>query len=245
MLNIDVNKIRSWEKHYWQKADQLIVMSNEDKEFIAKELGRDDKIAVVANGVDNSWFDQIPRQKTKTPTILSVGTFKWLPNREAVEFLVEKIWPLVKAKIPNVRLEIVGNAPSQKVLNYGLNDPNINVVGQVADIRYAFKSADLLLAPVFSGKGTRYKILEAMACATPVVASQIAVEGLDVENGKHVLTSNNAQELAELTVKVLTEQKLWHTLSSNGKKFVQDHYDWQLISQKLDAIYQKIGKIKK
>ena len=245
LLNIDVNKIRSWEKHYWQKADQLIVMSNEDKEFIAKELGRDDKIAVVANGVDNSWFDQIPRQKTKTPTILSVGTFKWLPNREAVEFLVEKIWPLVKAKIPNVRLEIVGNAPSQNVLNYGLNDPNINVVGQVADIRYAFKSADLLLAPVFSGKGTRYKILEAMACATPVVASQIAVEGLDVENGKHVLTSNNAQELAELTVKVLTEQKLWHTLSSNGKKFVQDHYDWQLISQKLDAIYQKIGKIKK
>lgn len=245
LLNIDVNKIRSWEKHYWQKADQLIVMSNEDKEFIAKELGRDDKIAVVANGVDNSWFDQIPRQKTKTPTILSVGTFKWLPNREAVEFLVEKIWPLVKAKIPNVRLEIVGNAPSQKVLNYGLNDPNINVVGQVADIRYAFKSADLLLAPVFSGKGTRYKILEAMACATPVVASQIAVEGLDVENGKHVLTSNNAQELAELTVKVLTDQKLWHILSSNGKKFVQDHYDWQLISQKLDAIYQKIGKIKK
>ena len=245
LLNIDVNKIRSWEKHYWQETDQLIVMSNEDKEFIAKELGRDDKIAVVANGVDNSWFDQIKRQKTKVPTILSVGTFKWLPNKEAVEFLVEKIWPKVKEKIKDVRLEIVGNAPSQKVINYGLNDPNINVAGQVEDIRFAFKSADLLLAPVFSGKGTRYKILEAMACSTPVVASQIAVEGLDVENGKHVLTSNNAQELAALTVKVLTDQKLWQKLSKNGKKFVQDNYDWQMISQKLDAIYQKIGKIKK
>ncbi len=245
LLNIDVNKIRSWEKHYWQETDQLIVMSNEDKEFIAKELGRDDKIAVVANGVDNSWFDQIKRQKTKVPTILSVGTFKWLPNKEAVEFLVEKIWPKVKEKIKDVRLEIVGNAPSQKVINYGLNDPNINVAGQVEDIRFAFKSADLLLAPVFSGKGTRYKILEAMACSTPVVASQIAVEGLDVENGKHVLTSNNAQELATLTVKVLTDQKLWQKLSKNGKKFVQDNYDWQMISQKLDAIYQKIGKIKK
>jgi glycosyltransferase involved in cell wall biosynthesis len=158
---------------------------------------------------------------------------------------VEKIWPLVKQKIKKVRLKIVGNAPSQKVLNYGISDPEINVLGQIEDIRYAFKSADLLLAPVFSGKGTRYKILEAMACSTPVVASKIAVEGLDVENGKHVLTSNDAQELAELTIKVLTDQKLWKKLSDNGKQFVEDHYDWQMISQKLDTIYQKVGKIKK
>lgn len=245
ILNIDVEKIRNWEKHYWQQADQLIVMSSEDKKFIAQQLGRSDKIAVVANGVDNSWFDQIARKKPKKPTILSVGTFKWLPNREAVEFLVEKVWPLVKKKLANVHLQIVGNAPSQKVLNYGLRDPQITVAGQVEDIRYAFKNADLLLAPVFSGKGTRYKILEAMACSTPVVASKIAVEGLEVEHGKEVLISNNAEELAEYTIQVLTDQKLWDKLSSNGKKFVKDHYDWQSISQKLDEIYQKIGRIKK
>jgi glycosyltransferase involved in cell wall biosynthesis len=245
ILNLDVNKIRSWEKHYWQEADQLIVMSSEDKKFIATELGREDKIAVVANGVDNHWFEQIPRKKTSNPTILSVGTFKWLPNREAVEFLVEKIWPLVKKQINNVRLKIVGNAPSRKVLTYGDNDPNIDVAGQVDDIRYAFKSADLLLAPVFSGKGTRYKILEAMACSTPVVASEIAVEGLNVKNGVHVLTSNDAKELARLTIKVLSDKQLWQKLSKNGKQFVKDNYDWQEISQKLDAIYQKIGKIKK
>lgn len=245
ILNIDVNKIRDWEKHYWQEADQLIVMSGEDKKFIAKELGRDDKIAVVANGVDNHWFDQVPRQKTTSPTILSVGTFKWLPNREAVDFLVNKIWPLVKKRMNQCKLKIVGNDPSQKVLDYGLKDPNIEVLGQVEDIRYAFNSADLLLAPVFSGKGTRYKILEAMASSTPVVASKIAVEGLGVENGKHVLISNDANELAELTIKVLTDKKLWQKLSKNGKKFVQDRYDWQIISRKLDAIYQKVGKIKK
>lgn len=245
ILNIDVNKIRTWEKHYWQETDQLIVMSSEDKKFIAKELGRDDKIAVVANGVDNLWFDQVPRQQTSSPTILSVGTFKWLPNREAVDFLVNKIWPLVKKRMNHCKLKIVGNDPSQKVQDYGLKDPNIEVLGQVEDIRYAFNSADLLLAPVFSGKGTRYKILEAMACSTPVVASKIAVEGLNVENGKHVLISNDANELADLTIKVLTDKKLWQQLSKNGKKFVQDHYDWQIISRKLDTIYQKVGKIKK
>jgi glycosyltransferase involved in cell wall biosynthesis len=245
ILDIDVKKIRNWEKHYWQQADQLIVMSEEDKKFIAQQLGRSDKIAVVANGVDNNWFDQIARKKASQPTILSVGTFKWLPNREAVEFLVEKVWPLIKNKLANVQLRIVGNAPSQKVLNYGLKDSQITVAGQVDDIRYAFKSADLLLAPVFSGKGTRYKILEAMACSTPVVASKIAVEGLNLKHGEDVLISNEAEELADYTVQVLTDQNLWDKLSSNGKKFVKDHYDWQSISQKLDAIYQKIGRIKK
>jgi len=245
IINIDVNKIRNWEKYYWQQADQLIVMSEDDKKFIAQQIGRKNKIDVVANGVDNAWFNEKKRVKNKQPTILSVGTFKWLPNKEAVDFLVSKIWPQVKKQIKEVKLLIVGNAPTEKVLGYGKNDAQIEVAGRVEDIRDAFKSSDVLLAPVFSGKGTRYKILEAMACSTPVVASKIAVEGLAVKHGEHVLVSNNAQELAALTIKVLTNQKLWQKLSKNGKKFVKQNYDWQLISTKLDAIYQKIGKIKK
>ena len=91
ILNIDVKKIRNWEKYYWRQAEQLIVMSEEDRDFIGKELKNRNKIAVVANGVDSDWFDEKKRHKSQRPTILSVGTFKWLPNKEAVEFLVQKI----------------------------------------------------------------------------------------------------------------------------------------------------------
>ena len=245
ILNLDVNKIRNWEKYYWQQADQLIVMSEEDKQFISQELDQSVNIDVVANGVDSAWFDEKPRVKRDHPTILSVGTFKWLPNKESVDFLVTQVWPQIKKQIKDVKLLIVGNAPTKKVMTYGHLDPQIEVAGRVPDIRDAFKSSDVLLAPVFSGKGTRYKILEAMACSTPVVASQLAVEGLAVKNGQHVLISNQAQELADLTIKVLSNPRLWQKLSKNGKKFVNQHYDWQIISAKLDTIYQKIGKMKK
>lgn len=240
LLNIDVKKIHHWEKHYWQKAKRLIVMSEEDRQFIGKELNKE-KIDVVANGVDTKWFAQKPRSLSKRPTILSVGTFKWLPNIEAVDFLVEKIWPLIKQKVANAQLLIVGNAPTNKVIAYGQNDPQITVAGRIEDIRDAFQSAHVLLAPVFSGKGTRYKILEAMASGTPVVASKIAVEGLNIRDGQDVLTSNDAQTLADLTVQVLSDKNLWQTLSANGKEFVGQHYDWELISQELDKIYQEIG----
>lgn len=243
-FDIDVKKIYRWEKYYWQKAERLIVMSEDDRQFIGKELDKE-KIDVVANGVDTKWFSEKKRQEIETPTILSVGTFKWLPNIEAVDFLVNKIWPNIKEKMPNARLLIVGNAPTERVLEYGKNDPQIEVAGRVEDIRDAFQSAHVLLAPVFSGKGTRYKILEAMASGTPVVASKIAVEGLNIEDGKHVLTSNSAKVLAELTVKLLNDTKLWRTLSENGKEFVAKNYDWELISQKLDHIYQEIGNYAK
>lgn len=244
LLNIDVKKIRLWEKHYWQKAERLIVMSEEDRQFIAKELAKE-KIDVVANGVDTKWFAEKKRQLSDKPTILSVGTFKWLPNIEAVDFLVSKVWPLIKTQVPKANLLIVGNAPTSKVIAYGQNDPQITVTGRIEDIRDAFQSAHVLLAPVFSGKGTRYKILEAMASGTPVVASKIAVEGLRIIDGQHVLTSNDASTLADLTVKVLNDKNLWQTLSQNGKEFVAKNYDWDLISQNLDKIYQEIGNYAK
>lgn len=241
LLETDIKKIRKWERHYWKACDKLIVMSDDDKKFISKQIKDENKIDVVANGVDSAWFEEIPRKLQKNPTILSVGTFNWLPNIEAVDFLVQKIWPYIKKLSPISKLWIVGNAPTKKVISYGEQDPQIDVLGRIPDIRTAFKEAHVLLAPVFSGKGTRYKILEAMASGTPVVASKIAVEGLDIEHGKHVLVSNSAQDLAKFTIQLTQDKKLWDKLSINGKKFVTENFDWKEISKKLDMIYKEIG----
>jgi glycosyltransferase involved in cell wall biosynthesis len=241
-LKIDIQKIKRWEKHYWRLSDKLIVMSKEDKAFIGRQIKADGKIEVVANGVDSAWFDELKRKLPNTPTILSVGTFKWLPNVEAVDFLVQKIWPHLVKLVPNAKLLIVGNAPTKKVLQYGKADKNITVQGRIPDIRQAFKTSHVLVAPVFSGKGTRYKILEAMASGTPVVASEIAAEGLDVKLGTHLLASNSAEIMAEYIAKLLNDRVLWQKLSINGRQFVQQNFDWQSISEKLDMIYQTLGK---
>jgi len=97
---------------------------------------------------------------------------------------------------------------------------------------------------VFSGKGTRYKILEAMASGTPIVATTTAVEGLDVKHGMHVLTSDSAPGMADLVVTLLQDPELQKKLAKNGKLFVKNKYDWAIISEKLDTIYQTIGSKK-
>jgi len=241
ILKIDINKIRHWEKFYWKACDTLIVMSEEDKKYIGKEIGESKKIEVVANGVDTHWFEEIKKKTPKIPTILSVGTFKWLPNVEAVKFLVTKVWPLVKKELPNAQLKIVGNAPTSDVYAYEKNDPSIKVIGRIPDIRDAFATSNILMAPVFSGKGTRYKVLEAMASGTPIVATTTAVEGLEVKNGEHVMTNNTPEGMAKLAVELLNDQEKIKNMAKIGKKFVKDNYDWSLISHKLDMIYQRIG----
>jgi glycosyltransferase involved in cell wall biosynthesis len=241
LLNIDIAKIKRWETHFWQRCDQLIVMSDDDKEFISQSIDNSNKIEVVANGVDSEWFAEKPTKLPETPTVLCVGTFKWLPNVEAVSYLVEKVWPLIKTAVPAARLWIVGNAPTSKVLSYQEKDGNITVTGGIPDIRDAFRQAHVLVATVFSGKGTRYKILEAMASETPVVASSIAVEGLGVTPGKEVLTGDTPEEIAQLTTQVLTDSSLRKRLSQAGQAFVARHFDWEHISLKLDKIYQKMG----
>ena len=241
LLNIDIQKIKKWEKFFWHQCDQLVVMSYDDKEFIVNEIGNKQKIEVVENGVDTEWFAQKKRQEPLEPTLLSVGTFKWLPNIEAVTFLVEKVWPLVRTSTRGIKLWIVGAAPTKQIFDFAIKDSSITVTGNIPDIRDAFTQAHALVAPVFSGKGTRYKILESLACGTPVIATQTAVEGLGVEHGKHVLISNTADGLAKLCTQLLYSANLRKKLAQNGKKYVTEHFDWKLISQKLDIIYQRIG----
>lgn len=240
LLYLDIAKIKYWEKHFWQKATHLVTMSEEDKKFIAAEIG-DGKIDVVANGVDIEKFSAVKKKLPVDPTILFVGTFKWLPNIDAVEFLVREIWPGVKASIPNAKLWIVGHSPTGTVQEFG-NMPDITVSSNIKDIRDAYKAAHILLAPIRSGKGTRYKILEAMATNTPVVTTKLGAEGLRVTPGKHLLIGNSAQELTQLTIKLLSDQVLQKKLASTARTNVAAHYNWLTISEDLDQLYRQIGQ---
>lgn len=241
ILAIDIAKIKYWERHYWQKADKLITMSAEDKSFIEAELGVKTNTSVVANGVDLAYFSELKKKLPKDPTVLFVGTFKWLPNIEAVTEIVEKIWPLIKKKLPQAKLKIVGFSPTKKIQSYD-QDPSIQVLGGIKDIRTAFATSHVLLAPIRSGKGTRYKVLEAMITGTPVVATSLAAEGLDLTHGKNVLLADTATALASSTVHLLSSPKLQKSLGESGRRIVKQSYGWDGIARELDAVYQEFKK---
>lgn len=239
LLLVDVAKIKWWERYYWKKAKRLAAMSVEDKEVML-QLNPRLTIDVIANGVDTQHFAKIKRQKPKNPIVLFIGQFKWLPNKDAAKFLVRQIWPLIREKYPKAKLWIVGRNPTPDISSLE-KLPGVSVDGGVEDIRDAYRRASVLLAPIRNGRGTKYKILEAMASKTPIVGTPLAVEGIDVKNGQDVLIGKTAQELAGQTIKILKDPKVGLDLASSAYRLIQNKYNWEIISSDLDRVYKEVA----
>lgn len=238
LLRVDVEKIKWWEGYYWKKAKRLAAMSEEDKNFI-RNFNQSLKVDVVANGVDIEHFSKTKRQKPQQPTVLFVGNFKWLPNRDAAKYLIREIWPKIKSEIIDARLWIVGRNPPEDIQNLKTQDVHIDPT--VEDIREAYGKSSVLLAPIRNGRGTKYKILEAMATKTPIVGTRLAVEGINVKDKKEALVAANADDLARATVQVLKDPKVGEALASAAYQLVAGDYNWKKISSKLDTVYQEVG----
>lgn len=239
LLYFDVLKIKLWEKYFWGKSASLAAMSEADKAIMQKTVKRQN-VGVVANGVDISFFAKTKRSRSANPAVLFVGNFKWLPNLDAANFLVDKIWPTINKKLPQAKLLIVGRNPTKAIIRLG-SLPNVTVKGDIDDIRNAFNSAHVLLAPIRNGRGTKYKVLEAMASNIPVVTTKLGIEGIDARDNLSVLVADNPKSLAEKTISVLTDEPLANRLAVNAKKLIIKQYSWLAISKHLDKIYQNLG----
>lgn len=239
-MYLDVLKLKFWEEFYWRKATSLVAMSEEDKKIMAK-AAPGQIIDIVANGVDIDFFNQAKIVKPKKPTVLFVGNFKWLPNKDAAQFLTLEIWPMIKKTIPDARLLIVGKNPTPEIRNLA-KKKDVFVNDQVKDIRDAFGRSSILLAPIRNGRGTKYKVLESMATKLPVVTTPLGVEGIEAKNQKEVIITSGAKNLALAAIKLLKNPQVGIRLSEAAFKLVKEKYNWELISANLDKIYQKLGK---
>jgi len=101
------------------------------------------------------------------------------------------------------------------------------------------KSA-ICVVPLRAGGGTRLKILEAMALGRPIVSTSIGCEGLDVVDGKHLLIADSPEEFAEKTALLLQNRTLYQRIVANARQLVVDHYDWDMLAERLLQVYAEI-----
>ena len=238
LLWLDVKKVKYWEKHFWQKANRVIAMSQADKNKMLHVLP-DLTVDIVPNGVYVNAFKTVVRKKKNVPIVLYVGNFKWLQNSEAAKILLQEVWPLIRQKLPNAQLWIVGRGQTTDLKL--LQSQNVVFNQHVDDIRTVYQQADLMLAPIKGPGGTRLKILEAMASGCPVVTTPIGIEGIDAKDKKEVLVGNTVNELAQSAINLLTNSKLRNDLVKNAQKLVENKYSWVDITKKLDKIYKEVS----
>jgi glycosyltransferase involved in cell wall biosynthesis len=221
----DVVKMKSWQHHVWKRADHIITVSESDKTFIQQS-----NVSVVPNGVDTKAFAFRPKKiMSKNLTFLYVGNFRWMENRDAAQHLIRDFWPAIQNKYPNSTLRIVGkNAPAGPYF-----------VGSVEKIQDELYAADIMLAPIRIGGGTKYKILEAMAVGLPVITTPRGVAGMFGENRKHFLLAQRADEVLA-SIAYLRDNAKRMGLVTNARALIEKEYSWDLIAQKLDRIWNSL-----
>ncbi len=237
LFGIDIQKLKFWETYYWKKASKVVAMSDSDKE-VMREFAPGLTINVVPNGIDTKFFGEKKKDEEVRPRILYVGNFSWLQNAEAVDVLVEKVWPGIKNKVKNSVLWIVGMNMTEHIKS--LKGKDILVNEGIPDIRDAYSKATVLVAPIKGPGGTRLKILEAMASSLPVVTTSVGAEGLGLKNRKEAIIKDDFQELSEAAIEVIKSPSLREKLQKEGRKFVHDNYTWEKSAELLDKLYKKV-----
>lgn len=244
LFSIDVAKLRFWETKFWKKADGVVAVSESDKSEMVK-LVPGLKVDLVPNGVNLSFFKEKESWDSKDPKILFIANFKWLQNVEAAELLLDEVYPKVYAKNSRAKVWIVGQHIPEEILSK--RSDNIIIDNLKEDdqdgIRNAYYESSVFVSPLRGPGGTRLKHLAAMAAKLPLVTTSVGAEGLSATDGRQAIIRNNSKELADATLKVLSDSKLAEEIATNARTLVEEKFSWYKMGEYLDEIYEKTGTL--
>ena len=226
-----------WQRHEQtlkERFDAICVCSDPDRE----KLGDLDQIFSVPNGFTAPKTNPI-RQPSSPPKIGFVGTFKYAPNREGVQWFVEHVWPLILQKIPQARLQLVGDESRKG--NWQAH-PNIDALGWVADVENEMATWALAIVPIFVGGGTRIKIVEAFSRKCPVVSTSLGAYGYDVADGCELLLADSAGTFAAKCLRLLANADEGRTLAENAWQKFLINWTWEAQTSRLTQVIGRVLK---
>jgi polysaccharide biosynthesis protein PslH len=228
-------KFRRFEERAFRGADHVVAVSDEDARVIAEQFGAR-RLDVVANGVDTSFFrpTDLPRHPEE---ILFLGSLDWRPNLDAVRLLLDQIFPAVRAKEPSARLCVVGRNPPHWLRRQVRAAGAVSLHADVPDVRPYLARCGVMAVPLRIGGGSRLKILEALACATPVVSTRVGAEGLNLEPDRHLRVVDRVEEMASALVQCIRDPQTARTLAEQGRERVLEQYDWDTLADQLEEVW--------
>lgn len=218
----------TWAKHR-RFMGQLVrqftlctVASEVERRLVRDAVPDGPPVHIVPNSV--SGIEAVAAEK-KPNALIFTGSLRYAPNREALTWFVEQVYPQVQSAVEGVSLTVTGETGAAPVPAAR----NLVLTGRVADVRPLVAGASVSIAPILSGGGTRLKVLEAMALGTPVVATPKAVEGLDVHHGEHLLIAPTAAAFAGAIERLLADPAAASAMAARARVLFRERYDSNVV----------------
>jgi len=242
VTRLDLNRTRRYEGQLPSRVDHVLITSQVDQQALF-DLSPDKKaaapISILPNGVDWEYFGQDSEVEREPATLVLSGKMSYHANVTMALFLINQIMPQVWAKRQDVRVLIVGKDPPNAVRALA-NNPQVSVTGTVNDMRPYLQKASVAVVPLLYGAGLQNKILEAMACSTPVVATPQAVQALDVVPDQDILLGVAPVDLAGQVLKLIEDPDYQKQVGQAGRRYVEKNHQWSKIAKVLEGVYHEV-----
>jgi glycosyltransferase involved in cell wall biosynthesis len=234
---LESTRLTRYERRVCRIVDRAVVSSRVDSQAI----GSFPNLATVTNGVDLREFPFV-RDGREPRVVVCSGNMGYFPNRDGVTWFARSILPLIRRALPDTRFLVVGARPARAIRRLARADPRLTVSGFVERVHPHLAQAGLAVAPIRTGSGQQLKVLEALASGTPVVATSLAVSGLDASHDEHLLVADAPESFAHHAVRLLTDPGLAHRLALNGRRLVEERYTWERSVAELENVYRAAAR---
>lgn len=234
-LKILAQRVKKFEKSFINTYDLLVPITERDGIMLDK-MGNNRPTHVSPTGIETTVL--IPHSKNlEHPSLFHIGSLDWAPNQEGLIWFIEKCWPKIHEKFPELKFYLAGrNAPDWLVKRFQV--PNVVFVGEVEDAYQFMNSKSIMVVPLFSGSGMRIKIIEGMALGKPIVSTPIGTEGISTQSGKNILIADNEKEFVADVERLITDDELFHNISRNAIEYIQEKFDNLALAGALTDFYK-------
>lgn len=224
----------------WLRAAERRLMSAWSATCLCSELDAG-RLTAGLPGTRGPWivpngyaFAEPLEPPTEMPLdVLFVGTFSYGPNIDAARWFVAEAWPRVRAVLgEDVRLTLAGFSPPAAIHALDGKD-GVRVVANAPDVTALYARADIVIAPIRSGSGTRVKLIEAAAFGRPIVTTPLGCEGLEFVDGIHAEIADSATDFAERIIALARAPDRRAELAARANAHAREHFDCERIEQAL------------
>jgi glycosyltransferase involved in cell wall biosynthesis len=246
LLGVEARRVRRYEGKLLKMVDHVLAVTDVDRDGLEETLiqsggsnsGWVAPITVIPIAIDTQKIQPV-RRMPNSNNIVTLGTLHYPPNADGIRWFINEVFPLIRQRVPDSTLTIIGKNPPQDFLAIEAENPSvIKVTGFVPDLTPYLMESALMVVPVRAGGGMRVRILEAFAYAMPIVTTTIGLEGIQATHEKDVLVSDNTIDYANTTIRLLENKFLQDKLSKNGRKLAEKKYDWQVVLKQMDEVYR-------
>ncbi|MBN2204950.1 MAG: glycosyltransferase [Thermoleophilia bacterium] len=236
---LEAAKVRPYEAAVCRDFDRVFLVGRRDLDEIAKTAPVDNAV-VQPHGQDLPGAERVAGARREAGTVVMCGVMATYTNVDAATWFAREVFPLVERDVPEAAFWIVGRQP-QRELRALARPPHVVVTGEVDDVYDWLLRAEVGVVPLRIGAGMQNKLLQAMAAGLPVVATPVANEGIQAEDGTQLWLRDEPRAFADAVIALLRDRAERERLGTAARALVESKWTWEAHFERQLAVFAEVA----